>query len=231
MLAIIVNAIAVLVGSSVGLLFRRGIPEKIKNAIMTAIGIATMYIGITGALKGENTVACILSLVFGVSIGTALNIDGGLNKLSLWAEKKFDKKGEKGSFAKGLVTATLLFSVGAMALVGSLNAGITKDNTLLYTKSILDMISSAVLIPALGIGVAAAVIPMTLYQGIIVLLSGVIAPILSDAMINEMTCVGSLIIILLSLNLLGIGKFKVADFLPAIILAPLFSYLCSFLPI
>ena len=232
MLGVIINVVTVLIGSSLGLLLKKGIPEKISKAAMTAIGLCTVYIGIDGALEGENTIVLILSLVFGTIIGTALNIDGHLEKLGLFCENKMKSKGEKGSIAQGFITASLLFCVGAMTIVGSLNAGLNGDNELLITKAILDLISSCMLASTLGIGVMLAAVFVFVYQGALVLLAGLLQNILTNtALIAEITCAGSVMIIALGLNILGITKIKVANFLPALLLVPLFFYLISLFPI
>lgn len=232
MLGVIINVVTVLIGSSLGLLLKKGIPEKISKAAMTAIGLCTVYIGIDGALEGENTIVLILSLVFGTIIGTALNIDGHLEKLGLFFENKMKSKGEKGSIAQGFITASLLFCVGAMTIVGSLNAGLNGDNELLITKAILDLISSCMLASTLGIGVMLAAVFVFVYQGALVLLAGLLQNVLTNtALIAEITCAGSVMIIALGLNILGITKIKVANFLPALLLVPLFFYLISLLPI
>ena len=127
MFAVIVNVITVLIGSTVGLLCKKGIPKRLSDAVMLGIGMCTLYIGVSGTLKGENTIVLILSMVLGAIIGTALDIDGGINRLGKWIENKFSHEGEKISIAQGFVTACLLFCVGAMTIVGSLNAGLTGD--------------------------------------------------------------------------------------------------------
>lgn len=232
MLGVIINVITVIAGSTLGLLLKKGIPEKISKAAMVAIGLCTVYIGIDGALNGENTIVLILSMVFGTIIGTAIDIDGKIEKLGLFIENKLKKKGEKGTVAQGFITGSLLFCIGAMTIVGSLNAGLSGDNELLITKAILDLISSCMLASTLGIGVIFAAIFVLIYQGGLVLLAGLLQNILTDtALIAEITCAGSVMIIALGLNILGITKIKVANFLPALLLVPLFFYLVSFLPI
>ncbi len=232
MLGVLINTVTVILGSSLGLLLKKGIPEKISKAAMTAIGLCTLYIGVDGALEGRNTVVLILSLVFGAIIGTALDIDGKISKLGTFIENKTKSKGEKGTVAQGFITASLLFCIGAMTIVGSLNAGLRNDNELLITKSILDLISSCMLASTLGIGVMFAALFVLIYQGGLVLLASLLQNILTDtALVAEITCAGSVMIIGLGLNILGITKIKVADFLPALILVPLFYYLIGFLPI
>lgn len=230
MLGVIVNMIAAVVGGTLGTLFKKGIPEKITNSIMIAVGLCVVYIGIDGALKGENTLVLIISMLVGTAIGSLIDIDDKINRLGKWVENKFNKGDKKVSIAEGFVTATLLFCVGSMTVVGSLNAGLLGDNQMLYTKSLLDLISGTMIAASCGIGVIFSAIPILVFQGGIVLLAELLSGILTTSAINEMTCVGSVIIIALGLNLVGISKFKVANFMPAIVLAPLVCMLFDLLP-
>ena len=221
MLGVIVNVITVLLGSCIGLLFKKGIPEKVSTATMIGLGACTLYIGISGSLCGENVLIVIASVVLGVISGTLLNIDGAINKLAKSVEERFKKDGQNVSIAEGLVTATLLFCVGSMTVTGSIQAGLTGDNSVLITKATLDLVSSMMLASSLGVGVLLASVSVFAIQGGLVLLAGLIAPFMSMSAINEMTCAGSILIIMIGTNLMGITKIKVADFLPAIILAPI----------
>lgn len=219
-LGVIVNVITVMLGSCIGLLFKKGIPEKVSNAVMIGLGACTLYIGISGSLCGENVLIAIASVVIGVISGTLIDIDGVINKLANSVETKFKKDGQSVSLAEGLVTATLLFCVGSMTVTGSIQAGLTGDNSVLITKATLDFVSSMMLASSLGLGVMLASVSVFVIQGGLVLLSGLVAPFMSTGAINEMTCVGSILIIMIGTNLMGITKIKVADFLPAIIFAP-----------
>lgn len=232
MLGVFVNVATVILGSSIGLLLKKGIPERISKAVMTAIGLCTVYIGIDGALEGNNTIVLIISMVLGTIIGTAIDIDGKLNKLASFVERKMKKDNDKSTVAQGFITGSLLFCVGAMSIVGSLNSGLSGDHTVTYTKSILDLISSCMLASTLGIGVMFAAAFVLVYQGGLVLLAELLQGVLTDtALIAEITCAGSVMIIGLGLNITGISKFKVANFLPALLVVPLAYYLVSFLPI
>ena len=221
MIGVLVNVITVIIGSCVGLLLKKGIPEKVSSAAMTGLGACTLYIGISGSLCGENVLILIASIVLGVITGTLLSIDGAINTLAQKAEAKFKKDGQKISIAEGLVTATLLFCVGSMTVTGSIQAGLTGDNTLLFTKATLDLVSSAMLASTLGIGVLLAAATVFVIQGSLVLLAGLIAPLMSTGAINEMTCAGSILIMIIGTNMMGMTKIKVADFLPAIVYAPI----------
>ena len=231
MLGVIVNVITVILGSCIGLIFKKGIPEKVSTATMTGLGVCTLYIGISGSLCGENVLILIASVVLGAISGTLLNIDSAINKLAKKVETKFKKEGQNISLAEGLVTATLLFCVGSMTVTGSIQAGLTGDNSVLIAKATLDFVSSMMLASSLGLGVMIASVSVFVIQGGLVLLAGLIAPFMSTGAINEMTCAGSVLIIMIGTNLMGITKIKVADFLPAIIYAPVIYNLVSLIAV
>jgi len=220
MLGVFVNVITVIVGSLVGLLFRKGIPERVSNAAMIGLGACTLYIGISGSLCGENVLILIAAVVLGAISGTLLDIDGAINRLAETVENKFKKSGQKGSVAEGLVSATLLFCVGSMTVTGSIQAGLTGDHSVLITKATLDLVSSMMLASSLGIGVLLSSVSVLVIQGGLVLLAGMLAPFMNAGAVNEMTCAGSLLIVMIGTNLMGITKIKVADYLPAILFAP-----------
>ena len=221
MIGVIVNVITVILGSCIGLLFKKGIPERVGKSVMSGLGACVLYIGISGSLVGENVLILIASVVLGAIAGTLLNIDGGINKLAAWVENKFKREDKSVSVAEGFVSATLLFCVGSMTVTGSIQAGITGDSSVLITKAMLDLVSSMLLASTLGIGVLLSSVAVFLIQGTLVLLSGLLSPLLSTCAINEMTCAGSILIIMIGTNLLGITKLKVADYLPAILFAPI----------
>lgn len=231
MLGVIINTVLVIAGSLVGLLFKKGIPQHVSKAIMTAIGLCSVYIGVSGALEGQNTLVLIASMVCGTAVGTLLDLDGCIEKLGSSIERKFSRADGNVSVAQGFVTASLLFCVGAMTIVGSLNAGLRGDNEMLITKSLLDLISACMLSVTLGIGVLFSAAFVFVFQGALVLLSGLLAPVLTAAAIAEITCAGSLMIVAIGFNLIGITKLKVANYLPALVFAPVFVWLFSLLPI
>lgn len=218
---VFVNVLTVVVGSLVGLLFKKGIPEKVSKAAMIGLGVCTLYIGISGSLCGENVLIIIASVVLGTIIGTLLDIDGRINRLAKKAEDRFRKDGKNGALAEGFVSATLLFCVGSMTVTGSIQSGLTGDHSILITKATLDLVSSMMLASSLGFGVLLSAVSVLVIQGGLVLLAGVVAPFMSPGAINEMTCAGSLLIVMIGTNLMGISKFKVADYLPAILFAPI----------
>lgn len=230
MIGVLVNVAAVIIGSVIGLVFKKGISKKYTDAVMIGIGLCTIMIGVQGMLKGENQLVTIISMVIGAIIGTAIDIDGKLNGAGDFLSKKLKKSDDdKVSVAEGFVTASLLFCVGAMTIIGSLESGLKNDHTTIFTKSILDLFSSCMLSASLGIGVIFAAIFVFVFQGGIVLAAGLLEPLLSDSAIAEITAVGSLMILALGLNLTGITKFKVANYFPALILAPFVCYLFEFL--
>ncbi len=226
---VIVNTITVLIGSGVGLLLKKGIPEKLNKAVMTAIGLCTIAIGVTGIMKGQNQLVMILSMVFGTIIGTLIDIDKRLENLGDRLSKK--TKSNESTFSQGFVTASLLFCVGAMTIVGSMNAGISGDNQMLYTKSVLDLISSSMLAASLGFGVMCASVFVFVFQGGLVALSMALGSFLSDFAVAELICAGSVMITALGLNLIGVTKIKVANLLPGLVFVPLFCWVFEHLAI
>ncbi len=232
MLAVLLNVLLVIVGSSIGLVFKKLLPEKITKAVMVVIGLCTVYIGIDGALEGNNAVILILSMALGTALGTLIDIDGRIERLGSFIGKKLKHDNGKTSVAEGFVTASLVFCVGAMTVVGSLNAGLFGDNELLITKSVLDLFSSSMLAASLGIGVIFASLFVLVFQGALVLLAGLLQPLLTDAaLVAELTCAGSVMIIGLGINILGLAKFKIANMLPAFIFVPLVYFLMKLLAI
>lgn len=229
MLGVIVNVITVILGSCIGLLFKKGIPEKVSTAAMTGLGVCILYIGITGSLCGENVLIVIASVVLGALSGTLLGIDSAFNRLAKNVETKFRKDGGGISLAEGFVTATLLFCIGSMTVTGSVQAGIAGDNSILITKAALDFVSSMMLASSLGFGVLLSSLSVLVIQGGIVLLAGLISPFMTTGAINEMSCVGSLLIMMIGTNMMGITKIKVADFLPAIVYAPIIYNVVSWI--
>ena len=236
MIGVLVNTITVIVGSCVGLLLKKGIPQRLTSAIMLGIGLCTIYIGIDGMMAGENTLVLIVSMVLGALVGTGLDLDGKIQALGGWMERRFNRDSSENdtgrvSLAQGFVTASLLFCVGSMTIVGSLNAGISGDNEMLLTKSLLDLISSSMLAASLGLGVLLSAVFVLVFQGALVLLASFLAPFLTPAAIAELTCCGSVLILALGLNLIGLTKIKVADYLPALVFVPFLSWALGFLPI
>lgn len=214
----IVNSIVVVITSLIGLLIGQRIPEKMNRAIMQGIGLVVITIGISGAVNGVNTLVLILSMVIGIVIGEGLDIHQCINLFIEKATKRLSGDKDQSEFTQAFMTATMLFCIGSMAIVGSLESGLTGDNATLYTKSVIDGISAVLFSSSLGIGVLFASIPLLLYQGSLIIFAQLLAPILSDAVILEMTTVGSVLLIGMGLNMLDITDFKMMNFIPAIFL-------------
>lgn len=229
-----VNAGAVILGGIIGLLFKKGIPQRMSDSVFKALGLITAFIGISGCLCGENMLVAVAAMILGTVIGELVDLDRRINSLGKFIEKK-TTKGEAGStVAQSFVSSSLLFCVGAMTIVGSLQAGLNNDCSVLFTKSAMDFCSSIIFASTLGVGVLYSAAFVLVYQGAITLLAQWLSPVLTDAVINEMNCVGYIIIIGLALNILGITNLKVMNMVPAIFLpiglVPLYDWLLSILP-
>lgn len=222
-----INVALVVLGGGLGLLLKKGLPERVSDAVMKGLGLCVLYIGIDGCLEGQNALVAVISMAVGTIFGSAVDLDKRLNNLAKKIETKLSKKSDgKSDFAQGFVAATLLFCVGAMAIVGSLDSGISGDYSTLATKSVIDGVSAIVMASTMGYGVLLSCIPVFIYQGSITLLAGVVAPFLNDYTVAEMTCAGSLLIIAIALNMLNITKIKVMNSLPAVFLPVI---ICQFI--
>lgn len=220
MLGTIVNVIAILTGSLLGIIIKKGIKEEYKSTVMDGIGLAVVIIGIMGAIETNNIMLVIGSIVIGSLIGEAVDIENKLDKLGNSLQNKFSK--DNSNFSKGFVTASLVFCVGAMAIVGSLEAGIQGNYETLFAKSILDGISSLIFSSTLGIGVAFSALPVLIYQGGITLLANSVKGLLTAEVINEMSAVGSILIMAIGINILDLKKIKVGNMLPSIFIPILY---------
>ena len=231
MLAVFVNCGAIVLGSIIGLLFAKKFTDELSDMIQTGCGIVTMIIGLLMAFKYDNIVFLALSLIIGAIIGYALDIDGAILRLGKWLEKltmrgksthaELDSASNK-NFAYAFLNSSVLFCVGAMAIVGSFQAGVDHDYTTIFTKSILDGFISISFAAAMGVGTAFSAIMILLYQGSLTLLSTVIAPYVSDLLITEVSACGGAIIMMIGINLLNLKKIKTANFLPALVIEILF---------
>ncbi|WP_017208838.1 DUF554 domain-containing protein [Clostridium beijerinckii] len=229
MLGTIVNSLAIIGGCLIGLIVKGRLTEKISSTIMNGLALCVLYIGISGALKGKDTLQIIICIALGALIGEIIDIDRRLNDLGNMIERKINGKrknnsNDKISISEGFVTSSLLFCVGAMAVVGSLESGLQGNNSTLFAKSILDGVSSIIFASSLGIGVMLSSIAIFIYQGSITLLAGGLSTILTDNVISNMSAVGSLLIVGLGFNMLGISKIKVANLLPGIFLPIIFGF-------
>ena len=230
----LVNTLAVLLGGGLGLLLKHGIKERFKEILMQALGVSTMFIGISGALRGilvvnddlldsRNTLLMILCLVLGAVLGELLNIDRWMQGLGERLRRKVRARDEDSYFVEGFVTTTIIICTGAMAIVGSFQDALMGDPSMLYAKSALDGVIAAVLASSLGVGVLFAAIPLLVYQGSLTLLASWIKPILSKLMLFNISFVGSILVFLIGVNMLFDKRIRIANFLPSIILAALFS--------
>jgi uncharacterized membrane protein YqgA involved in biofilm formation len=229
MLGTIVNTIAIAAGSLLGLLIKGGIPKRFNEIIMKALGLSVFYIGLSGSLKSTDTLLLILSLISGALIGELADIDKWLSNLGQTIENRFKKLGKGGSIAEGFVSASLLFCIGSMAIVGSIQSGLEGNHTMLFIKSMLDGITSIIYASSMGIGVIFSAAAVFIYQGAITLASGFLGNILQEAQIANITGIGSILIMALGLNLLEITKIKVANFLPAIFIPMIYYIVLSFI--
>ena len=214
MLGPVVNAITIVVCALAGVFLIRGIPERFENIIKKAIGLSVVFVGIKGALDNQMVLLLILSLVIGAIIGEAINIDRLMNLLGAWAEKKLNMG--TGSFAKGFVSASILFCTGSMAIVGSMQSGLQGNHEILFAKSILDGTISIVFGASMGIGVVFSAIPVFVYQAGIALAAMGIRDLLTPEIIREMSAVGSLLIAAIGFNFLELKEIRVANLIPAI---------------
>lgn len=224
----LVNTATVVAGSLIGLFLGNILPERLRDTVMKGLGLCTLFIGITGMLGGENALITIISIAVGAIVGELCDLDGHLNHFAGRLEKRFQKTGGKTSLAEGFVTASLVFCVGAMTIVGALNDGLTGDHTMLFTKATLDFVSSMIFASSLGVGVLMAAVAVFAIEGGIACLASLVAPVLQQnaSVIPEMTVVGSVLIMGLGLNLIGVTKLKVMNYVPAIFLPIL---LCMFM--
>ena len=227
MFATFVNIATVILGSSIGLFLNKGLNQRVADSMTKALGLCVIYIGVSGALVGENTLVTIISMVLGVFIGESLDLDSRLTQLIERIENKYSKNdNSQNNISKAFINASLLFCVGSMTIVGSLNAGFSNDYSLILTKSVLDFCSSIIFASTMGIGVMFSAITILIYQGGLTLLASFVAPFLATAVINEMTCVGSIIVIGTGLNLVGLTDIKLMNYIPATFLPII---LCLFL--
>jgi uncharacterized membrane protein YqgA involved in biofilm formation len=218
----LVNSIAIIAGSLVGLVFRGAIPQENINTVMHSISLAVILIGLKGALKSEAILLIILCLAVGTAVGEFLKIEEKLDRIGKWLEISISGAGV--GISKGFVSATLIFCVGSMAIVGSLESGLAGNHQTLYAKSVLDGIASIVFASSFGIGVIFSAISVLVYQGFITLTATMMKQILLPEIIDQMSAVGGLLIMAIGFNMLEIKRIRVGNMLPSIIL-PLLYYI------
>lgn len=224
-LGTIVNTAAIVLGGSMGLLFGQAIPEKIKKTVIQGIGLTVLLIGGSMSLQTKNPLVVISSMVIGGIIGEWLDIELRLQYLGNWLQQRFAKNGHGSQFTKAFVTTSLIYCVGAMAIMGSLESGLRGNNNILYAKSMLDGVSAIVFSSSMGIGVLLSAVPVLIYQGSITLAAGLLQGVLSPQVIAEMSSVGGLLIVGIGINILEIKEIKVGNLLPSIFFAIPFAIL------
>lgn len=227
MLGTVVNAIAIIIGGLIGIFIRNGLKENYKKTLMNGVGLTVIIIGIMGAIKSENMILIIISIVLGSIIGEAIGIERKLDSIGNSLEEKLGQGNS--NLSKGFVTASLVYCVGAMAIVGSLESGLLGNHDTLFAKSVLDGISSIIFASTLGIGVVFSSIPVFIYQGIIILLASSLRNLLTPDVILEMSAVGGILIMGIGINILEIKKIEVGNMSPSIFIPLIYSILAPFL--
>lgn len=238
MIAVFVNCATVILGSIIGLIFSRKVSNELSNIVTAAAGIISVVIGLQMAFKYNSIIVLSLALIAGGLLGSWWDIDGKILSLGKWLERRFAKAESAGSgdapkqnFAYAFLNASVLFCVGAMSIVGSFKAGIDKDYTLIFTKSILDGFMAVVFAAAMGPGTLFSGLSILVYQGLLTLSSTWLEPFISEAMLTEISASGGALIIMIGINLLQLRSLKTANYLPAIVLAALFVPVAALLGI
>lgn len=218
--ATFINAALVLIGSAVGLLFKNFISQKLLAILTQALALCVLAIGVSNAVSTENMLCVIVCMVVGTALGHALNIEGRLERGGDLLRAKVMKGRESGGFTESFVNASLLFCVGAMAITGSIEAGLNRNYEIIVSKGVIDGVTAISFAATMGIGVAFSVIPLVIYQGALTLLAAWVGPLLPAAVVTEMTAVGGILIIAIAINMLGLTKekIKVGNMLPAMFL-------------
>lgn len=217
-----INAVLIIIGALIGRIFQN-IPERMKETVLAIIGLAVAVLGIQMGFESDNFIVLIISLVVGTVIGEWLDLDKQMNRLGQWVESLFSKKGStsQGTIAEGFVTASLIFVIGSMAIIGALDSGLRNDHDVLITKGIIDGFTAIILASTLGLGVLLSAVPVFVYQGFIALFAGVISTYVPDAaldmFIKEMTATGGVMIMAIGLNIAGLTKIRAANLLPGIL--------------
>lgn len=216
-----VNFAAIIIGGAVGLLFRKGLPQKYMNAVLYVIGLVVFALGVKYVLAGQQVLVVIISVIIGTLIGTALHLDERLRSLGDFLQSHIRIGGDR--FSEAFTTATLLYCIGAMAITGAIAGGLQNDHSIIYLKAVMDGVTAVFFASTLGVGVLFSAVPVLLYQGAIALGAAQLAPVLNMAIIPEISAAGGIALMALGLGLTEIKKLNVADILPSIFL-PLLIY-------
>jgi uncharacterized membrane protein YqgA involved in biofilm formation len=222
MIGTYVNTIAIIAGSLIGLTLKNKFPDRVKDTVIHGVGLVTLFMGMQMALKTENLLVMIFSVLVGAVIGESFNIDLALKKAANYVKSRF--KSEDSKYAEGLITAFLIFSIGSMAITGAIEDGMNHNPTILYAKSILDFFMSISLSSVFGLGVLFSSIPLLIYQGSITLAATFSAGFFSEIVINEISGVGGILLLGLGLTLLEIKEIKIANLLPSLVIVPILLY-------
>ncbi len=214
MLGTIVNSLAIVVGGLIGFFFKNIIPARLSDSLLKASAMAVLLVGIKLSLVGENLTLLIVSLILGTLIGELINIEGKLDKLGGFVESKF--KNKDSNITQGFVSCTLVYCVGSMAIVGSIQSGLTGNHEILFSKAVLDGIISITMAVTMGIGVVLSSVSVFVYQGSITMLAQFLQSVLSDVVVSEMTAIGGVLIMAIALNFLEIKRIKVGNMIPAV---------------
>ncbi len=223
----IINAIAIIIGGALGLLFRKGFPERIAQTTLQVLGLFTMVVGVSMAIQGREFMMILISLVAGAVLGEWADIEGRLERFGGWLERRFHVT--EGSPAKGFIYTSLLFCVGSMAIVGSITEGLKGDRSILVTKAVMDGIISIPFAASMGFGVLGSAFPVLFYQGGITLLASKLQSLFTLEMIRELTSVGGVIVMGIGINILGLQKIRVGNLIPALLLIILLFYVKALL--
>lgn len=219
MLAVVVNTLTVLLGSILGMLLGKRLKEEYTRTVIACMGICTMVIGISSAIATSNIVTVIVCLVIGTVLGELIKLEKRMDSIGDFLKKKVPQGGSS-RFTEGFVTASLLYCVGSMTIMGSFDAGLRGDNSIIFAKSVMDGIMSVTLAATMGVGVAFSALAVFVIQGGLTLLAGFVAPVLSEPVITEMSAVGGVMLIATGMNIIGLTKerIRVGNMLPALIL-------------
>jgi uncharacterized protein len=228
----IINVIAIIAGSLIGIIFGARLPDKLKDTVVNGMGLFTAAIGLQMFLETGQSLVVLGALIIGAVLGEWWRIEDGIANLGLWLQEKFTGSSEGGTssrFVRGFLAASLLYCTGPIAIMGSIQDGLTGDFQLLAVKSVLDGFISIAFASTLGIGVMFSILPVFVYQGGISLLSGTLSSVITEAMMTEMTATGGVILFGLAISsLLEIKKIRVGNFLPAILVAPLIVWAVAY---
>ncbi len=235
MIATIINSVAIIVGTALGLLAKKGLSKRASEIAFDATGVISLVIGISMAIKTEHILAFVISLLFGGLMGSAIGIEAAIKNLGEFIKKRFVKNDDisdaNSSFAYGFLNASVLFCVGAMTILGCFKAGAEGDYSLLLTKSVMDGVMSIMFASTMGIGVGFSALSVLLYQGALTLLAVWVKPFVNDVMLNELSAAGGALVMMVGINLLNLKKIRTGDFLPALVLIVILSFFFGTIPI